>query len=136
MKKLLFMLLLATNAYAYEPTEEMRKLDIPEQAEPVKSHKPNKTYYLATSSTLLLVDMLQTLDIADNPDDFYETNIILGEHPSKEEVYTFFASALVLNYLAAKYLPEPWWQVQQVIQIGVSVGSIANNVSLGIGFSF
>jgi len=137
MKKLLIiMLLAASSVYGYEPTEEMIKLDIPAKEEKVDQKGLNKKYYLATSSTLLLVDMFQTLDIAENPDKFYETNPVLGDHPSKEEVYTYFASALVLNYLAWKYLPEPWWKVQQGLVMAIQVGVIANNVNLGIGFSF
>ena len=133
---IIIMLLVASSAYGYEPTEEVLRLDTPvKKVESVKK-KSNKNYYLVTSSTLLLVDMLQTLDIAENPDKYHETNPILGKHPSKEEVYTYFASALVLNYLACKYLPDPWWKVQQVIQIGVSVAAVSNNISLGIGFSF
>lgn len=137
MKKLIIiMLLVSSSAYGYQPTEEVLRLDTPVKKEESVEKKSNKNYYLVTSSTLLLVDMLQTLDIAENPDKYYETNPILGKHPSKEEVYTYFASALVLNYLACKYLPDPWWKVQQGVVMAIQVGVIANNVSLGIGFSF
>lgn len=136
MKKILviFMFLCVSISYGYEPTEEMTGFDISSKKEMKK--ESNKNYYLITSSTLLLVDMFQTLDIAENPDKHYETNPILGEHPSKEEVYLYFGSGLLLNYLAVKYLPDPWWKVQQVFQIGISLACITNNISLGIGFSF
>ena len=59
---------------------------------------------LATSTALLIVDWGQTRYIAKNPDRFHELNPILGRHPSVGRVNTYFATAIIGNYLLADWL--------------------------------
>ena len=59
---------------------------------------------LAASTALLIIDWGQTRYIAKNPTRFHELNPILGRHPSIGRVNTYFAGAIIGNYLLADWL--------------------------------
>lgn len=48
------------------------------------------------SIAMLAIDWWQTLAIARQPDSFYETNIILGKHPSAARVSCYFAVCIAV----------------------------------------
>lgn len=75
------------------------------------------------SGALLVVDWLQTRHIS-STDQFYETNPILGEHPSRGNVNLYFATALLINYT----MPEEWAPYVAFVQASV----VDNNVRLGV----
>jgi len=56
-------------------------------------------------SSLNIIDWGQTLDIADKPNEYYETNPILGKHPDRGEVNRYFASTMMLKVLITHLLP-------------------------------
>lgn len=56
---------------------------------------------------LLAYDTLQTLDIK-NHNGMYETNIILGEHPSDSKIIIYSISSAVLQFGIAHILPSDW----------------------------
>ena len=55
-------------------------------------------------NVLQSVDMLQTLEIANN-DAFYEKNKILGKHPSESQVITYFIARGFAHYHVTKMIP-------------------------------
>lgn len=92
-----------------------------------------------TYLALHVVDWGQTLDIENHPD-LRETNPILGSHPSRGEINTYFiATGLlhpIVSYGLRKYAPDGWVQAWQYVTIGVELGAVGNNASIGIGFGF
>lgn len=94
------------------------------------------TVYQLTYTVLHLIDWGQTLDIARNPDDFYEMNPILGEHPSVGRVNTYNIVSLITHTAISYYLPPKyrrWWQVSA---IGVKVILVSHNNNIGVKVSF
>lgn len=88
------------------------------------------------SSALIVADWAQTREIAKHPERWRETNLILGEHPSRGKVNAYFAACLVGNAAIAYALPAPyrrWWQIATVV---VEAGYVAHNYHLGIRVSF
>lgn len=98
------------------------------------------TYREVAYLALHVADWGQTLYISDHPREFHENNPILGSHPSRGEVNTYFiATGLlhpVVSYGLKKYAPPGWSEAWQYVTIGIEVGAVANNLSIGIGFGF
>lgn len=89
-----------------------------------------------TYTTLHVLDWAQTLHIARNPDDYYEKNRHLGQHPSEGKVNTFFAATLVANTAISIWLPKPYrtgWQLYLNIERAYWV---RNNHQIGIKIHF
>jgi hypothetical protein len=84
---------------------------------------------------LHLADWLQTLTIARNPDQFYETNKVLGSHPGVAEVNQYFLVTGIGHALISHFLPLKATQVWQGATIVMQVGYVTNNHDLGIGFN-
>ena len=53
------------------------------------------------------IDMLQTLEIANN-DNYYEKNKILGKHPSESQVITYFIARGFAHYHVTKMIPQKY----------------------------
>ena len=96
-------------------------------------------------TTVHVMDWLQTRQIAANPDKWHETNPVLGEHPSKGKVDAYFATTLVAHTAISYLLPKevdvmgykvPARNIWQMVWIGVEVGYVAHNYSLGIQAKF
>lgn len=88
------------------------------------------------STTLNIIDWGQTLDIADKPDEFREVNPILGEHPSKGRVNTYFALASLAKLGITHILPSKyrkWWLGFNIAVSGYCVG---NNYHIGARVNF
>jgi len=85
-----------------------------------------------------VVDWKQTLEIAENPQ-FYETNPVLGEQPSKGRVNTYFAATLVLHwtlgYILYEYVKPVWW-VYIGFTSGVEGMMIYQNWEIGVRIKF
>ena len=78
------------------------------------------------------VDWRQTRRIAEQPDQYRENNLILGEHPSVGRVNTYFAATTVGHILITHAIPHPyraWWQY---VTIGVSSAYVVNNYNIGL----
>ena len=88
------------------------------------------------STTLLVADWAQTRTIAKNPDRWYETNPLLGKHPSVSRVNNYFATTLVANYFITDYLSPKWRTRFQGGLIAVELVVVGNNKRIGIGMSF
>jgi len=68
------------------------------------------TITLLLCISLLVVDWLQTRFIADHPERFTESNLILGEHPSLRAVDIYFACCVAATMVLAWLLPY-WWAI-------------------------
>jgi hypothetical protein len=91
-----------------------------------------QTAFIATA----LVDWGQTLYIASNPDEYKESNVLLGDHPSRDKVNMYFPCAIVLHTAVAVALPKDYRRVWQLIWIGIETGMIVHNTSIGIKVDF
>jgi hypothetical protein len=87
-------------------------------------------------AAVLAADWLQTREISRNPDRFYETNPVLGRHPSLSAVNAYFAAGLLAHTAVAMALPPPWRGPWQYLTFAFEAGVVAHNASLGIGFGF
>ena len=88
---------------------------------------------LATTSLILkAVDWRQSLYIAENPAHYKEANLIMKEHPSKNDVNTYFAASTLIQMSIAHYLPNKWRKIWLSTWIGVSGSNVAGNYVIGI----
>lgn len=62
----------------------------------------------AAANTLMLLDWAQTRNIARNPERWYETNPLLGNHPSAAEVDVYFLASLITINGVGTALPKRW----------------------------
>jgi len=86
--------------------------------------------------TLHAIDWAQTRNTARNPDRWCEDNVILGNHPSAGRVDRYFALTALAHVGLAATLPASWRVPFQYVTIGVEVGAVAKNFSLGLGMRF
>ena len=82
--------------------------------------------------TLLVVDYLQTRQIAKQPEIYHEINPVLGKHPSISTVNTYFAGAAILGYLALDALPSDLrsWALGAGIVLELAVTAHNNTIGL------
>lgn len=86
-----------------------------------------------TYSVLHVIDWHQTLQIADS-DDHYETNLILGKNPSKDQIHLYFFTTLLGQYWLMENIKHR--QIYQIFWIGIQAKTIENNVKLGFKLNF
>ena len=81
--------------------------------------------------TLIVVDYLQTRQIAKHPDQYHEVNLILGQHPSLGKVNNYFAIASVLTYVIMDALPTEYrgW----MLAAGITVEAVVVGSNFGLG---
>lgn len=94
------------------------------------------TRYQAAFIAAAVADWGQTLCIANNPDRFYETNFLLGRHPSSDRVNIYFPAAIVLHTVVAVALPPKYRRAWQLVWIGIETSMVLNNASIGIKLDF
>jgi hypothetical protein len=103
-------------------------------------------------TALMVVDLGQTLWIADNCDyrtipkskgtgtfkhyKCSESNSLIGDFPSRGEVWTYFGASYALTTLATWVLPEKYSHALQGGVISLEVYAIDKNVQIGVGFKF
>lgn len=90
----------------------------------------------ATYLTLHVVDWGQTLNIVSRDDKYHERNIILGKHPSRGDVNTYFAVTALLHVALANYLDRPARNYFQIGTIALEAAVIGNNYQIGLKTSF
>ena len=81
------------------------------------------------------IDMLQTLEIANN-DKYYETNKILGKHPSEAEVVTYFIARGFVHYQATRMIPQRYRNFFHGYNVVYNYNVIRDNHQLGIRIDF
>ena len=98
----------------------------------------------AVNGVLFAADALQTLDIK-NYKGMYETNPILGKHPSDTEVIGYFIGAFVIHTGVSYYLPDLLFEPKTAslfrkgiitLSIGVESAVIYHNYQMGIKIKF
>ena len=82
--------------------------------------------------TLLVVDYLQTRQIAKQPEVYHELNPVLGKHPSISTVNTYFAGVAILGYLTLDALPSDMrsWALGAGIVLELTVTADNNTIGL------
>ena len=78
------------------------------------------------------IDMMQTLEIVQHSDKWYETNPILGKHPQQHEVITYFMIRGVTHYHITKWLPKKFRPVWLTVTFLPQIPLIEHNHNLGI----
>lgn len=97
--------------------------------------KNTKLHYYVTA--LMLLDMGQTLHIADNPQMYYEKhNFYLDEHPTRTEVRQYFTWSYILMTASFYVLPSKVSHLAQKGVIGLEVYMVGNNAYIGVGVNF
>lgn len=89
-----------------------------------------------TASLLNIIDWGQTLDIVDKPDQYYETNPYLGDHPSRGKVNRYFACSMAAKILTTHLLPSnlrKYWLGSNIMVSGYYVN---NNYHIGLRVNF
>ena len=81
------------------------------------------------------IDMLQTLEIANN-DNYYEKNKILGKHPSEAEVVTYFIARGLVHYQATRMIPQRYRNLFHGYNVVYNYNVIRDNHQLGIRIDF
>jgi len=81
------------------------------------------------------IDMLQTLEIANN-DDYYETNPILGKHPSEAQVIAYFISRGFAHYHVTKMIPLKYRNIWHTYNVVYNYDVIRDNHDIGIRIDF
>ena len=81
------------------------------------------------------IDMLQTLEIANN-DNYYEKNKIMGKHPSEAQVVTYFIARGLAHYQATKMIPQKYMSIWHTYNIVYNYNIIKDNHELGIRIDF
>ena len=123
-KKIIIMLLLCTSANAINLTKYYKE-DLTDT---------DKKAILAFN-TLQFVDMLQTLEIANN-DAYYEKNKIMGKHPSEAQVVTYFVARGLAHYHVTKMIPKIYRGIWHTYNIVYNYNVIKDNHELGIRIDF
>ena len=81
------------------------------------------------------IDMLQTLEIANN-DAYYEKNKILGKHPSEAEVVTYFIARGLVHYQATRMIPQRYRNLFHGYNVVYNYNVIRDNHNIGIRIDF
>ncbi len=91
---------------------------------------------LSTYTISWTADWGQTRYIASHPEDYYELNNTLGEHPSTKEVDEYFLGLYIVNIFISNFLKPKlrkgyllYWTIEHTRWV-------IRNKSIGIGFNF
>ena len=92
-----------------------------------------------------LIDYGQTLNIANDPDNYYEINPIIGKHPSRSDVHKYMISGMIIHPIITHILPVkyrlfgadvPLRSIFQNITLAVSSGLVTHNYHIGLMVKF
>jgi hypothetical protein len=96
------------------------------------------TAYQSIYSTLHVIDWGQTLYISKHKSStsYYETNPIIGSHPSHDAVNLYFAGTLAGHAIVSYLLPKGYRRVWQCITIVIEAKTTVHNYNMGIKMEF
>jgi len=103
------------------------------------SWNKNDTMLQAGYYILHTADWAQTRYISEkcNSTSYYEKqNTILGPCPDKAKVNQYFILTGILHYAVSQNLPQPYRRVWQMTTISMELGTVEQNLSLGIKLRF
>ena len=86
-------------------------------------------------NVLQTIDMLQTLEIANN-DDYYEKNKVLGKHPSESHVVAYFVFRGFAHYHATNIIPQKYRNYFHGYNIIYNYNTVKDNHDIGIRIGF
>ena len=81
------------------------------------------------------IDMLQTLEIANN-DNYYEKNKILGKHPSEAHVVAYFVARGIAHYHLTHIVPAKYRNYFHGYNVIYNYNTVKDNHNLGIRINF
>jgi len=85
-----------------------------------------------------LMDYKQTMQIArEGPDtnwNVYETNPILGKHPTEQEVTIYFVGREIMKYYIADYLKPSYRKIFLIASFFATKTLVQRNLTLGLRF--
>ena len=90
----------------------------------------------AVFTGLTLLDWNQTLQIARHPEEYSETNPVLGEHPSVGKVNTLMSLGIVSHAFVTWAIPKEYRPYWQYIWIGIETQSVHMNWQSGLRINF
>lgn len=94
------------------------------------------TAWQAAYLILHAADWGQTLYIAKHPNEYWEVNPLLGEHPSVRRVNTYMATSAIVHTAIAYTLPPVWRRRWQAVTVGIKAGVVGYNYSIGLKMDF
>jgi hypothetical protein len=112
------------------------------------------TYRQSALTVLLIADWAQTkwvvhhasqtvdMSNAYSPNNYktyegaYETNPLLGRHPSAQRVNFYFATTIAVHAGISYFLPSGWREGWQYVWIGVEANQVNRNRAIGIKMNF
>jgi len=81
----------------------------------------------------LYVDYRQTRQIVAHPDKYFETNALLGEHPSLPRVKNYSIGAALGHWAISELLPQgPYRRAWQAATLVIEANAVAVNFSIGL----
>ncbi len=84
----------------------------------------------------LMVDWRQTQQIVEKPGLFYETNYILGPHPSMGSVNRYFMASVATTFLVSEYAPRGAAKTIMRSLMFFEGGVVQHNWNIGLKFNF
>jgi len=84
---------------------------------------------------LTVIDWAQTIEFTQNMDGFKESNVILGEHPSRERINTLIPIGIVAHWYITYFIPKKYRVYWQSASISIEYYSVASNHKKGIRIS-
>lgn len=90
----------------------------------------------AALAAVTIVDWAQTRFIADNPERFHETNLIIGRHPSIGRVDRYFATSMLIGAAVLDALPTEYRDYALRAGLVLEVLVVSNNARIGVGVKF
>ena len=121
MKRLIILLLLSFSLFSCAGMTEYRF---------AKKWTKTDTALEMTYIGLTLIDWGQTRCIV--KENYEETNIILGKHPSMEKVDTLIPLGIAAHAVLAGALPPKYRRYWQVFWIGVEGSAVLHNYNIGL----
>ena len=93
-------------------------------------------YREAAYLTLHVADWAQTRYAMRQEHGFREANPILGNHPHENKIDVFAIMTALAHVWVAHIIPKKHRNVFQYVSIGIKVGIVANNYSVGAKIQF
>lgn len=114
-------------------------LTLPAFAEDKNSWTAGDTALQSTFIVLGVIDWKQTREFTGNGHKYpemYETNPLLGPHPSARKVNVVMGTSIAIHTGIAVLLPQPYRLIWQSLWISVEIHCIHSNYQAGVSIHF
>ena len=103
-----------------------------------KDWSPLTKTLFVSSQIAITADWATTRDAAKRnyPNNIYETNPILGRHPTTAQVDAYMVGLLISNYYVTEWFPEKWRPLYLAVRIVSATHAAKNNMALGLNLRF